>query len=101
MSGPDAAMPQGVLLALRILLVLGGGYLLAAGVSGLAAAMLALVMPRVEAVVLMAMLAFVVYLALLLWGFTERSRALLWAVFGVGGLLAFAFAKLIAWSGGA
>lgn len=100
MSGRDSVLPDWARLSLRILLVVGGGYLLAAGASGLAAAALAQVMPRAEATMLMAMLAFLIYLALMLWGFAERSWARLWAAFGVGSLLAFAFAKLIAWSGG-
>jgi len=100
MSVRDAAMPQGVPLALRILLIVVGGYLLAAGGAGLAAAALALVMPRAEAVVLMAMLAFVVYLGLLLWGFAERRPARLWAVFGAGGVAAFALAETIGAAGG-
>jgi len=100
MKGRDAAMPQGAPLALRILLILGGGYLLAAGSAGLAAAALSLVMPRAEAVILMAMLAFLVYLALLLWGFAERRPARLWAVFGAGGAAAFALAETIAAAGG-
>lgn len=100
MIGRDGALPNWARLSLRILLVVVGGYMLAAGTSGLAAAALAQVMPRAEATVLMAMLAFVVYLALLLWGFAEQCRTRLWAMFGMGGLLAFAFAKLIAWSGG-
>ena len=88
-------------IALRVAVVLVGGYLLAAGASGLAAAALAHVMPRAEAVVLMAMLAFLVYLALLIWGFAERRQALLWGVFGAGGVAAFALAETIAAAGGA
>jgi len=100
MSMESAAMTRGVPLALRILLAVVGGYLLTAGLTGLAAAALGLVMPRSEAVVLMAMLAFLVYLALLLWGFAERRPSRLWAVFGAGGAAAFALAETIAAAGG-
>jgi hypothetical protein len=100
MSMRDAAVPRGVALALRLLLILGGGYLLAAGASSLAAAALALVMPRAEAVVLTAMLAFAAYLGLLLWGFAERRPARLWTVFGAGGVAAFVLARAVAAAGG-
>jgi len=100
MKGRDAAMAQGVPLVLRILLVIVGGYLLAAGGAGLSAATLSFVMPRSEAVVLMAMLAFVVYLVLLLWGFAEQRPARLWAVFGAGGATAYALAETIGALGG-
>jgi len=100
MSVRDAAMPQGVPLALRVLLIVVGGYLLAAGASGLAATALALVMPRAEAVVLMAMLAFVAYLGLLLWGFAERRQARVWVVLGAGGVATFALAETIGAAGG-
>jgi len=93
-------MPRNVPLALRILLVVVGGYLLTAGLTGLAAAALSLVMPRSEAVVLMAMLAFVIYLGLLLWAFAERRPTRLWVVFGAGGAVAFALAKTIGTAGG-
>jgi len=94
------AMPDWVRLSLRILLVVVGGYLLAAGASGLAAAALSLAMPRGEAVLMMAMLAFVVYLVLLLWGFVERRPARLCVVFGAGGVAAFALAETIGAAGG-
>jgi len=100
MNMRDAAMPQGGPLALRILLVIVGGYLLAVGGAGLAAATLAVIVPRAEAVVLMAMLAFVAYLVLLLWGFAEPRTVRLWAVFGAGGVTAFALAKTIGAAGG-
>ncbi|WP_422367442.1 hypothetical protein [Pelagibius sp.] len=100
MKRRDAAIPKGAPLALRLVLILGGGYLLAAGASGLAAAALAKAMPRAEAVMLMAMLVFVVYLGLLLWGFAERRPARLWAVFGAGGVAVFALAKTIGAAGG-
>ena len=101
MSGLAGVLPNWARLSLRILLVVVGGYLLAAGTSGLAAAALAHVMPRAEAVVLMAMLAFLVYLALLIWGFAERRLARVAVVLGGGGVAAFALAETIAAAGGA
>ena len=74
----------------RVLLAVIGGYLLAAGLSALAAEALARVLAPSEAVVLMAMLAFLTYLALLIWAFAERRLLRVLLVLGVGGPLAFA-----------
>jgi len=60
---------------LRILIALFGGYVATSGVV----ALLAVGTPRLtglarsEAVVLASMLGFIIYLTLLLWGFSERS----------------------------
>ena len=75
---------------LRVIAGVLGGYLLAAGVSALAAVTLARVLPPSEAVVLMAMLAFLIYLALLIWAFAERRLLRVLLVLGVGGPLVFA-----------
>ena len=75
---------------LRVVAGVLGGYLLAAGLSALAAEALARILPPSEAVVLMAMLAFVIYLALLIWAFAERRLPRVLLVLGVGGPLAFA-----------
>lgn len=65
---------------LRILGTVFGGYALTAlTVAGMAGALARLGMARSEAVVLAAMLGFVAYLVLLLWGFSVRSVARLWA----------------------
>lgn len=66
----------------RVLAAVVGGYFLTAGAVPLAAAGLAGggAMARSEAVVLCAMLGFVVYLQLLLWAFAERR---LWRVCAV------------------
>jgi len=101
MTSRGGAVAEWVRLSVRIGLVVAGGYLLAAGSSGLVAAALSLVMPRSEAVVLMAMLAFLVYLVLLLWGFAERRSARLWLVLGAGGVSTFALAEMIGAAGGA
>ena len=75
---------------LRVVAGVLGGYLLAAGLSALAAEALARVLPPSEAVVLMAMLAFLIYLVLLIWAFAERRLLRVLLVLGVGGPLAFA-----------
>ncbi len=74
-------------IVLRLLVAIGGGYAVAAGLSALAAVALPAVtaMPRSEAVVLGSMLAFVVYLVLLIWAFAEPRLARLSVIFaGVG-----------------
>ena len=73
----------------RLLLAIAGGYLLAAGFAALMALALSRVMPPSEAGTLMAMLAFVIYLALLLWAFAERRLTRLWGLLGVCGPLIF------------
>lgn len=87
--------------ASRITAAVLGGYLLVAGVSALAAGALARVLPPSEAVVLMGMLGFLIYLALLLWAFAERRLVRVLVVTGVGGPLAFGLAELLArpWGG--
>ena len=76
-------------IAQRPLLAIVGGYFAAAGIAALMASALSRVMPPSEAGTLMAMLAFVIYLALLLWGFAERRSARLWWLLGVCGPLIF------------
>lgn len=57
----------------------GGGYVLSAAAVAAAGLVLARAgLARSEAVVLAAMLGFIVYLAVLLWGFSETSTARLW-----------------------
>ena len=75
---------------LRVVAGVLGGYLLAAGLSALAAEALAWILLPSEAVVLMAMLAFLIYLALLIWAFAGRCLLRVVVVLGVGGPLAFA-----------
>lgn len=70
-----------VRVGLRVLGAVFGAYALTAlAVAGLGGALARLGMARSEAVVLAAMLGFVAYLALLLWGFSVPSVARLWAV---------------------
>lgn len=66
-------------LVLRLLGAVFGGYALTALAVAAAGAVLArLGMVRSEAVVLAAMLGFVVYLVLLLWAFSVKSVVRLW-----------------------
>lgn len=69
-------------MALRVVVVVAGGYYLAAALVSLGAYGLHLLgMARSEAVVLSVMSGFVVYLVILLWGFCEtRLSRLLWAL---------------------
>ena len=78
----------------RLVLAVGGGYLLAAGWSALSARLLTLAIPPAEAAVLAAMPAFLVYLALLVWAFAERSLSRLWLVFGGGAVAVFGLPRL-------
>jgi hypothetical protein len=84
---------QGVSVAVRLAAAIGGGYAVAAGLAALAAVVLpaAAVLPRSEAVVLSSMLAFLVYLVLLIWGFAEQRLARLCVI--------FASAALVSWGG--
>jgi hypothetical protein len=75
-------------IVIRLLAAVGGGYAVAAGIAafgavGLSAASL---LPRSEAVVLTSMLAFLVYLALLIWAFAERHVGRLCAILAVAAL---------------
>lgn len=66
-------------IVLRVLGAVAGGYALTAlAVAALGAVMTQLGMARAEAVTLAAMLGFVIYLALLLWGYSVKSVTRLW-----------------------
>ncbi|KZD07846.1 hypothetical protein [Oceanibaculum pacificum] len=87
-SSPPRWQPA-ALLVLRLLAVIVGGYYLTAALVSLGAAgMAGIGLPGSEAVVLAAMLGFLVYLGLLIWGFAERRMRLLCLVFLGGPLLA-------------
>ena len=68
----------------RILAVIGGGYAATIGVVALASVLLAMLfgMQRSEAVVLMTMIGFVGYTAIIIWGFAEQQLSRLWTVLG-------------------
>ena len=72
-------------LAQRLVLAVVGGYCLSAAAAALLALGLSHTMPRSEAVTLMAMCVFVIYLVVLLWAFAERRLLWLWVVLGGGG----------------
>ena len=77
-------------IVLRVLGAVVGGYALTAlAVAALGAVMAQLAMARAEAVTLAAMLGFVIYLALLLWGFSVKSVTRLWLIL-MGGAAALA-----------
>ena len=88
------------LLLVRLTVVILGGYAAAAGlVAGFSAVLPHAGMIRSEAVVLSSMLGFVAYLAILLWGFADRS---LWRVslgLAVAGGAGFGLAALISAGG--
>ncbi|MDP3796229.1 MAG: iron uptake protein [Polaromonas sp.] len=80
---------------LRVTAALLGGYAFSAALVALLATALALAgMARSEAVVLAAMLGFVLYLLVLLWAFSVRSLARLWAVLAGGSVLGYGLLQL-------
>ncbi len=82
-----------VRVVLRVLGAVGGGYALSAALVALLSAALPLTgLARSEAVVLAATGGFVIYLLLLLWAFSVRSLARLWAVLAIGTALCAAVA---------
>lgn len=78
----------GLSILLRVVVAVGGGYAVAAGLAALAAVILpaAGLMVRSEAVVLASMLAFLMYLALLIWAFADPRPARLCLVMGAAGI---------------
>ncbi|MFZ5781184.1 MAG: hypothetical protein ACOY4R_13400 [Pseudomonadota bacterium] len=81
------ATRKAVPIVLRLVAAILGGYAVSAGLAALAAVVLPAVtlMPRSEAVVLSSMMAFLVYLALLIWAFAERRLVRLWLIMAVAG----------------
>lgn len=72
-------------MGLQVLGAVFGGYVLTALMVASAGALMArLGMARSEAVVLAAMLGFIAYLVLLVWGFGAKNVARLWAVLASG-----------------
>jgi len=76
----DGMAAKGLYVAQRIALAVVGGYVLSAEAAAWGALGLRPWLGEAEAVVLTAMLAFVLYLALLLWAFAERRLLHLWLV---------------------
>ena len=83
-TGAMKAIP----LIVRLVAAIGGGYGVSAGMAALAALALpaTTAMPRSEAVVLASMLAFVVYLALLIWAFAEPRLTRLCLILAAAGI---------------
>jgi hypothetical protein len=83
--------------AARVVTAVLGGYVVASGLLALGAVGLPRLtgMARSEAVVLSSMLAFVIYLVLLLWGFSARSPARLALTFAGLAIGSFGLVALI------
>ena len=77
-------------LAQRVLLAVVGGYFLSVAWAMLGAWLLSQLLLPSEAAMLAAMLAFLLYLVVLIWVFAEQRLARLWALLGVGGGLSWA-----------
>jgi hypothetical protein len=85
-------------IVLRVAVAVAGGYGLSAGLSALLAATLAAtgVLPRSEAVLASVVLAFAIYLVILLWAFAEPLLWRLIAIVAIGTPLTFWLARLLA-----
>lgn len=83
-----AGARKAIQVIVRLVAAIGGGYAVSAGLAALAARGLPLTttMPRSEAVVLASMVAFLVYLALLIWAFAEPRLARLCLILAVAGI---------------
>ena len=90
-------MPRVAVTALRVLGAVGGGYALTALTVAVGAVALSRAgMVRSEAVALAAMFGFVLYLALLLWGFSVRHVGCLWLGFGASAAVMWALWRSLA-----
>ena len=78
----------GLSVLVRVATAVGGGYAVAAGLAALMAVALPAggLMARSEAVVLASMLAFLVYLVLIIWAFADRRLARLCLVMAALGV---------------
>ncbi|WP_143421425.1 hypothetical protein [Halovibrio salipaludis] len=91
----SGGMAQGWLRTVqRIGLAVAGGYGFSLAAVVLLAWLLSAVLPRSEAVVLAAMLGFLVYLGVSLWAFAEQRLLTLWLVLGGGSLAAWVMVSL-------
>ncbi|NKQ09653.1 hypothetical protein [Pseudomonas sp. SST3] len=83
---PGRRWPRQASLLLRVVAAVGGGYACTVALSSTAAQLLTLLggMARSEAVILAAMLGFILYLVLLLWSFTEPRLWRVWALLLAG-----------------
>lgn len=81
----------------RVVLAVAGGYVLTVAISMLMARIFALFLARGEASVLSAMLAFLVYLGVLLWAFSETRVGRLAGVMAVGVVAVIGFSFFGPW----
>ncbi|MPZ34332.1 MAG: iron uptake protein [Rhodospirillales bacterium] len=74
-----------------MLLAIGGGYAVSAGLAALAVATLSAIttLPRSAVVVLASMLTFLVYLAILIWTFAERRLLRLCLILAAAGAMSW------------
>lgn len=82
---------KAIAIIVRLVAAIGGGYAVSAGLAALAARVLPATtpMPPREAVVLSSMLAFLVYLGLLIWAFAEPSLVRLCLILGAVGIVSW------------
>lgn len=87
----SVATKRAIPIVLRLVAAIGGGYAVAAGLAALAAVGLpaATALPRSEAATLASMLAFLVYLALLIWAFAEPRLARLCCILVAAGIVSW------------
>ncbi|WP_151639225.1 iron uptake protein [Noviherbaspirillum aerium] len=92
------ALKAAILLTLRATASVVGGFGLTTAWVGLGSVALPLLfgMARSEAVLLSAMLGFILYLVLLLWAFAEASLLRVWVIFSAGGATAFGLSRWLA-----
>lgn len=87
----DARGRKAIPIIVRLVAAIGGAYAVSAGLAALAARALPVTtaMPPREAVVLASMLALLVYLGLLIWGFAEPSLARLCLILATVGIVSW------------
>ena len=85
-------------LALRVIAAIAGGYACTVALASAGAQLLVLYggMARSEAVILTAMLGFILYLALLIWSFSEPRVWRVWAILLMGILIGSALSHWLA-----
>lgn len=85
-------------LALRVVAAIGGGYACTVALASAGAQLLVLSgsMARSEAVVLTAMLSFILYLVLLIWSFSEPRLWRVWAMLLAGIIISSALRHSLA-----
>lgn len=88
---------SGARIAARVGVAVFGNYALTSGLASLLAVTLSLAgMPRVEAVALAAMVAYPVYLIVLLWAFHRAELPMVWGIVSGVGAASHVLARLLA-----